>query len=71
MGDRGEETKGRVPVDVATIGVRWGSSGWDGTGVVKMSPEAGSWRTIPPFYIVHLFILEKHLLFKILFSETF
>lgn len=36
-----------------------------------MNPEAGAWRTILPFYIVNLFILEKHLLFKMLFSETF
>lgn len=45
---------------------------WVGrAGGVKMSQEAGSLRTNLPLYVVNLFILEKHLPLKMLFSEAF
>lgn len=67
----GEGTNWRVATDVETIGVRWSLSRWGGAGGVKMSQDAGSLRTILPFYIMNLFISEKHLPLEMLFSEAF
>lgn len=53
--EQAEGTKGKVAIDVETIGVSWWSSGWEGAGGVKMSQNTGSLRTILPFYIIYSF----------------